>query len=145
MSTTAATAAEDNRARVQRLIDEVYNQGNFSIADELFADNAVRYDPATPDIERGPAGSKQVASRYRQAFPDLQITIHDMVVDENKVAARWSSTGTHSGDLQGIAPTGKTFSITGISILRFADGKIVEEWANWDTLGMMKQLGLAPK
>ena len=65
-----------------------------------------------------------------------------MVVEGDKVATRWVSTGTHQGELQGIAPTGKNISITGISVARFANGKIAEEWANWDALGMMKQLGI---
>ncbi len=142
MSTAAAPSENDNRAIVRRLIEEVYNQGNLAVADELYSMDAVRHDPATPDVGRGPEFAKQIASRYRRAFPDLRLTIADMVVEGDKVATRWASTGTHQGELEGVAPTGKNFSLSGISIARFANGKIVEEWVNWDALGMMKQLGI---
>ena len=145
MPTAAATAANKNKASVRRVIEEIYNQGNLAVADELYATNAVRYDPATPDVGRGPEFAKQIAIRYREAFPDLHLTIADMIVEGDKVVIRWASSGTHQGNLQGIAPTGKNFSISGIHIARFADGKIVEEWVNWDTLGMMKQLGIIPQ
>ncbi len=145
MSTAAAASANENKASVRRLIEEIYNQGHLAVADELYAANAVRYDPATPDVGRGPEFAKQIATRYRGAFPDLHITIADMIVEGDKVVTRWTATGTHQGELQGIAPTGKTFSISGISIARCADRKIVEEWVNWDTLGMMKQLGIIPQ
>lgn len=145
MSTPAAASEHPNKAIVRRLIEEVYNQGNLAVADELYTTNAVRHDSATPDVPKGPEFAKQIAARYRRAFPDLRLTIQDMLVDGDKVAIRWASAGTHKGELQGIAPSGKNFSLSGISIIRFANGKIEEEWVNWDTLGMMKQLGVIPQ
>lgn len=145
MSTAAAPSENDNRAILRRLIEEVYNQGNLAVADELYSMDAVRHDPATPDVGKGPEFAKQIATRYRAAFPDLHLSIADMIVEGDKVATRWTCTGTHQGVLQGIAPTGKNISLSGISIGRFANGKIAEEWANWDTLGMMKQLGIIPQ
>ena len=65
-----------------------------------------------------------------------------LLSDGDHVVARWTSTGTHLGDLQGIAPTGRRITSTGITIARFVNGKIAEEWANWDTLGLMRQLGV---
>jgi steroid delta-isomerase-like uncharacterized protein len=142
MSTAAAKFAEQNKTCVRRVFEEIYNQGKLSVADELYANNAVRHDAATPDVPRGPASAKEVATRYRTAFPDLHLAIEDMISEGDKVATRWSAKGTHQGDLQGVSPTGKTFSITGMYLARLTDGKIVEDWSNWDTLGMMKQLGV---
>lgn len=142
MSTPAAAFEHENKATIRRVIEEVYNQGNLAVADELYTANAVRHDPATPDVPRGPEFAKQITLRYRTAFPDLRLTIEDMIVDGDKVAVRWASTGTHLGELQGIAPTGKNVSLGGITIVRFANGKIEEEWANWDALGMLQQLGI---
>jgi len=142
MSTLAAAPESKNKVTLRRLIEEVYNQGNLAVADELYTANAVRHDPATPDVPKGPAFAKQIALRYRTAFPDLRLTIEDMLFDGDKAAVRWMSTGTHQGNLEGIAPTGRNFSLGGISILRFANGKIEEEWVHWDSLGLMKQLGI---
>ena len=81
---------------------------------------------------------------YRAAFPDLQFTIDDVIAQDDKVVIRWSSRGTHRGELMGLAPTGKEATSSGISIDKIADGKIVESWNHWDTLGLMRQLGAAP-
>jgi predicted ester cyclase len=82
---------------------------------------------------------------YYAAFPDLRFTVEDQVAEGDKVVTRWSSEGTHKGELMGIAPTGKhAAGVTGISIDRYLDGKFVEGWANWDTLGLMQKLGVIP-
>ena len=137
--------AEENVSKIRRVVEEFYNQGNLGLADELFAPDYIRHDPATSDVGRGPNGARQVATRYRTAFPDLHLTIEDTLSDGDRVVARWGSTGTHRGDLQGIAPTGKRMQITGLTIVRFTNGKITEEWVNWDTLGMLRQLGVVPQ
>ena len=78
---------------------------------------------------------------YRNAFQDLRLTVEELLSDGETITARWSCRGTHKGELNGIAPTGKQIAITGISIARFAGGKMVEGWVNWDALGLMRQLG----
>jgi steroid delta-isomerase-like uncharacterized protein len=78
------------------------------------------------------------------AFPDTQFTIDDMVAEGDRVAMRWTAIGTHNGDLDGMAPSGKPISVSGVSIDRIVDGKIVEEWSAWDALGMMQQIGVIP-
>jgi predicted ester cyclase len=70
------------------------------------------------------------------------LTIEDIIAEGQTVMARWSCRGTHKGDLSGIAPTGKQFNISGVSIARFTGGKMVEGWVNWDALGLMQQLGV---
>ena len=131
----------------RRLIEESFNQGNFAAADELVAPEAVTHDPATPaqmQALRGPEMLKRTAEMYRAAFPDLQITVDDVVVAGDKVALRWHSEGTHRGELAGLAPTGARGGVTGISIDQWKDGKVVEAWNEWDNLGLARQLGAAP-
>src|SRR6266446_10960048 len=134
--------SENNKAVVRRLIEEVWNKGNLSLVDELFAPNYEHHDPSSPDFGRGPESEKKRATLYRSAFPDLRLTIEDVISEDDTVMTRWSCQGTHKGDLNGIAPTGKHFTISGISIVRFTNGKMIEGWPNWDALGMMQQLGI---
>jgi steroid delta-isomerase-like uncharacterized protein len=137
--------SEVNKTIVRRLVEEVWNKGNLSVADELFAPNYVHHDASTPDVGLGPESEKKRATLYRTAFPDFRLTIEDIIAEGETVVARWSCRGTHKGDLSGIAPTGKPFTISGISIARFASGKMVEGFINWDALGMMQQLGVVPE
>lgn len=136
--------SQENKALVRRLIDEVWNQGKLAMTDELVAPNFATHDPGSPDFGRGPQAVKQGVSLYRNAFPDIRFTIEDMVAEGDKVVTRWTASGTHKGELSGIPPTGKKTTVTGVTISRFAGGKIVETWSNWDTLGLMQQLGVAP-
>ena len=137
--------SEQNKAIVRRLFTELWNNGNLSVADEIFAPNYAHFDPSTPDFGRGPDSEKKRAALYRAAFPDLHLTIEDVIAEGETVMTRWSCRGTHKGDLSGIAPTGKPFTISGVSIARFASGKMVEGWVNWDALGLMQQLGVVPE
>jgi len=73
------------------------------------------------------------------------LTIEDIIAEGETVMARWSYRGTHKGDLSGIAPTGKQFNISGVTIARLLNGKIAEGWVNWDALGLMQQLGVVPE
>jgi steroid delta-isomerase-like uncharacterized protein len=137
--------SEANKDVVRRLFEEVWNNSNLQVADEVFAPTYIHHDPSTPDVGRGPESEKKRATLYRTAFPDLRLTIDDIIAEGETVMARWSCRGTHKGDLSGIAPTGKHISISGVSIARFANGKIVEGWINWDALGLMQQLGVVPE
>jgi steroid delta-isomerase-like uncharacterized protein len=137
--------SEQNKAIVRRLFEELWNKGNLSVADQLFSPNYAHHDPSTPDVGRGPESERKRATLYRTAFPDLQLTIEDLLAEGETVMARWSCRGTHKGDLSGIAPTGKQFNISGVSIARLANGKLAEGWVNWDALGLMQQLGVVPE
>jgi steroid delta-isomerase-like uncharacterized protein len=137
--------SEVNKNVVRRLFEEVWNKGNLGVTDELFAPNYAHHDSSTPDVGRGPESEKKRATLYRTAFPDLRLTIEDIIAEGETVMARWSCRGTHKGDLSGIAPTGKQFAISGISIARIANGKMAEGWVNWDALGLMQQLGVVPE
>ena len=137
--------SEGNKFVIRRSFEELWNKGNLSLADELFTPNYAHHDPSTPDFGRGPESEKKRATLYRTAFPDLQLTIEDIIAEGQTVVARWSCRGTHKGDLSGIAPTGKQVTISGVSIARFTNGKMVEGWVNWDALGLMQQLGVVPE
>ncbi len=135
---------EENKALVREVFEELFSKGNLALADQAYAPDYVGHDPANPEPLRGPEGVKQDISRYRRAFPDLRFTVEDLVAEGDKVVARVTVRGTHQGELMGIAPTGKRAEVTGISIVRFAGGKIAEEWGNWDTLGLLQQIGAVP-
>jgi steroid delta-isomerase-like uncharacterized protein len=137
--------SEGNKNVVRRLFEELWNKGNLSVADELFSPNYAHHDPSTPDFGRGPESEKKRATLYRTAFPDLRLTIEDIIAEGETVTARWSCRGTHKGDLGGIAPTGKQFTISGVTIARLSNGKMAEGYVNWDALGLMQQLGVVPQ
>jgi len=131
---------ETNKTIFQGMFDEVMNKGNLAVVDELFAADYVMHDPVSPIEVRGPEGFKQVAAMYAAAFPDMQSTIEDMIAEGDQVAFRWTLIGTHNGELMGIPATGRRITVTGISIYRLADGKLVETWPSYDALGMIQQL-----
>jgi steroid delta-isomerase-like uncharacterized protein len=137
--------SEGNKFVIRRSFEELWNKGNLSLADELFTPNYEHHDPSSPDFGRGPESEKKRAALYRTAFPDLQLTIEDIIAEGQTVMARWSCRGTHKGDLSGIAPTGKQVTISGVTIARFTNGKMVEGWVNWDALGLRQQLGIVPE
>ena len=143
----AVTGAGDLSEASRRLLEETFNDGNLELIDQLVAPDAVNHDPATPaqmrDL-RGPEVFKRTVSMYRAAFPDVRITVDDVIAADDKVVLRWHSEGTHRGELAGLAPTGARGSVTGISIDRWKDGKVVEAWAEWDNFGLARQLGAAP-
>lgn len=129
-----------NRVRMQWFIEEVWNRGNLSIVDDMF--HLEHTSPSAPGLAPGPEGTKMIVGMFRKAFPDFHMTIDYMVAEEDRVAARFTETGTHLGDLMGIPPTGKKVSFTEIGILRIADDKVVESWYDVDMLGLMQQLGV---
>ncbi len=136
--------SEENIATVRRLIEEVCNKGNLSLVNELIADEGVLHDPQIPPVH-GTEGYKQFVSMYRSAFPDLHLTIEDLIAEGDKVVCRWTASGTQRGDLPDIPATGKQSTVTGIFISHTSDGKFVESWVNWDTLGMLQNLGVVPR
>jgi steroid delta-isomerase-like uncharacterized protein len=137
--------SEGNGAISRRAIEQGFNQGDLSVVDELSSEGFVNHDPSDGGDYVGQQGAKQQIATFRKAFPDLHLTIDEMIEAGDKVVMRWTATGTHRGELMGLAPTGARTTTTGITIDRFEDGKIVESWSNWDTLGLMRQLGAAPE
>jgi predicted ester cyclase len=128
----------------RRVIEEIFSEGRHEVADEIISPDFIGYDAALPEPNRGIEGIKQSAAGYRAAFPDLTLSVDQQVAEGDTVVTRWTGRGTHEGDLFGIAPTGKQTTVTGISIDRIVDGKVVEDHTNWDTFGLMQQLGAIP-
>jgi len=135
----------DKNKAVARAVFDVFNGADPAELDDVVAPDAVDHDPYNPFREEGREGLKKVISMYREAFPDLEFTIEDQIAEGDKVVTRWVGGGTHQGELMGVAPTGKTSTVTGIGIDRIDNGQVVEAWGNWDALGMFQQLGLVPE
>ena len=137
-------STEENKAIAHRFFEEVCNGRKLDVANELFSTNHTYSDPSIPGVGPGPEGQKQVVSTYQTAFPDAHWAVEDQIAEGDKVVTRWTATGTHQRELQGIPPTGKHVTVPGIWVHRLVGGKIVESWNVWDTLGMLQQLGVVP-
>jgi len=133
----------DNKAIAHRFL-EGFNSDNLAAADEFIAANFTNYDPGTPPLPNGPQGYRQLVNTYRTIYPDLRMTLDDLIVEGDKVACRWTAQGTNTGPLMGMPPTGKQATVTGISILTITNSQVTEQRVNWDTLGMLQQLGVVP-
>jgi len=142
-SAFTADVTADNKALARRYVEEIVNQNKPEVADEIIAPEYV-YHGRGPE-GRGPEVVKEFVGTYRVAFPDIELTIEDMIAEGDRVAVRLSATGTNTGPLGDTPPTGKPVSLTAIFVIRVAEGKVVEEWEVVDELGMMEQLGLVSK
>ena len=131
-----------NKALGERFA-EAWNKGHADAMDELLADDFVMHG-APPGVPAGRAGYKQFVEQHLAGFPDFQVTVNDVVAEGDKIARHVTWSGTHDGEYMGIAPTGKKVTVNVISIERIEGGKIAEQWAVGDLLGMMRQLGVAP-
>lgn len=135
---------QQNRAIVQRLFSELYNAKNFEVFDEIIAPDFIDSTPLAgmgADVE----GLKHFLVAVQSAFPDNHLAIEHLVAEDDKVAARWTSYNTHTGEsFLNIPASGNPITVTGTTIYRIVDGKIVEIWHNEDTLGMLQQLGMIP-
>ncbi len=135
---------EENKAIVQRF-GQVWSAGKLDIVDELAAPDLVVSYPALPEDIHGPEAFKQLLRDWYSAFPDVEASVDEVIAEGDKVAARWICRGTHQGEFLGIPPTGRRVQLTGITIFRVADGKVVEERGEDDALGLMQQLGVIPQ
>jgi steroid delta-isomerase-like uncharacterized protein len=136
-------SAEDNKHNVQRAFDGLFNRGELALADELASADFLNHE-APPDAPRGPEGLRQIVTMLRTAFPDIHYDVEEVIAEDDKVAARTTMRGTHTGPFMGIPPTGRRVVQAQIHILRFVGGKAVEHWAVRDDLGLLRQLGMLP-
>jgi predicted ester cyclase len=113
------------------------------VLEELLDPDFVDHD-ALPGQAPGREGHKQILTAFHSAFPDLNVTTEEILAEGEKVVSRWTARGTHQGELLGIAPTGNGVTIKGIDVLRVAESRIVERWAQFNSLEMMQQLGVVP-
>ncbi|HEX6123131.1 MAG TPA: ester cyclase [Ktedonobacterales bacterium] len=135
--------AEQNKALARRVIEEIWNKGEYTVLNQLLSPNFVFHDPSSPRVKTR-QDYEMFATAYRRAFPDLRLVIEDQIAERELVMTWWGARGTNTGPLMGYAPTDRTVSITGISLDLIHNGQIVEERVNWDALGLFQQLGMVP-
>jgi steroid delta-isomerase-like uncharacterized protein len=136
----------DNASLIRKWFEEVWNQGREETVDAMCAKDVTGHGQAQHGADiHGPEHFKVFMRGFRSAFSDINVEIHDTIEQEDKVVARWTATMTHTGTFLDLQPTGKQVSVNGISIQRFAGGKIAEGWDNWDQLGLLTQLGAVPQ
>ena len=128
---------------VRRLIDESFSQGHLGACDELIADDIVEHQDYGPGHAPGAAGVKAVVTSLRRAFSDFKLEIADLVVAGDTVWTRNVATGTNDGVYMGHPPTGRTFRVDVVDVMRVVGGRIVEHWGVPDRLGVLRQLGIA--
>jgi steroid delta-isomerase-like uncharacterized protein len=136
-------ALEENKTLYRRWFEEVVSEGDLSLADELLADTYGMHFPGMEEpVDR--EGHKQLVMMFRAGFPDWMETVEDVLAEGDKVVIRVTGRGTHEGEFQGIPPTGRRVSATGVGIGRIENGRIVETWAEYDALGLVQQLVAIP-
>src|SRR5262245_6971498 len=133
----------DNKTIARNFLDG-FNGNNLASVEEWVAPNFTNIDTVTPPLPAGPEGYRLLSNGYRTAFPDLQMTMDDMVAEGDRVAGRWTARGNNTGPLMNMPASGKAATVTGISILTISGGKVAEQRSNWDTLGMLQQFGVIP-
>ena len=133
---------EENKAVVRRFF-EIMNQGDLDQLQEV-CDTGLKWHGGSMGDFNGSEAALQMAKGFFAAFPNMQTTIDLILAEGDKVAAHFTSRGTHGGDLMGIGPTGKAVTIAGLAHYRIANGKIAEEWHMQDSLGMLQQVGAIP-
>ncbi len=139
---TSGGEEEKNTAAMKRFFDEVMHKGDMKVIDELVADSFVEHYVPNPNVPPNKAGLTQTMTMFRTAFPDLQMTIEDIVAKGDKVWAYTTMRGTNKGEFMGMPATGKKIEVKGVDIVRFVSGKAVEHWGVSDDLTMMTQLGI---
>jgi steroid delta-isomerase-like uncharacterized protein len=136
--------SEQNKATVRRYLEEVFARGNLDAIPELFSPDYVEHDPASDEEIRGHEGVRRDLSIYQSALSDIQITVEDQIAEGDRVATRATMRATHVEELFGVAPNGNRVTVTGTVIHRLSGGKLARGWWNWDTLGLLQQIGAIP-
>ncbi len=136
-------STEENKAASRRFYEEVINQKQLAVVDEVAGDNYHSHD-FPPGLPPGREGLKIFISVFHAAFPDGHLTIDQMIAEGDTVATRLTFHGTHTGEFQGIAPTGKKVTIPALDMARFESGKLVEHWGGPNQMSLLQQLGVIP-
>jgi steroid delta-isomerase-like uncharacterized protein len=136
-------STDTNKAIITRMVEQVWNEGRIDLVEEFIAENYVEHVAGRSD-RTGSELIRQAVTDTRSAYPDFRLSIDDFVAEGDRVAARWSMTGTHEGDFYDIPPTGKKVSQSGTAFYRLEKGQIAEIWFLADMMGLMQQLGVVP-
>jgi steroid delta-isomerase-like uncharacterized protein len=134
----------ENKAIIRRLYGEVWNGRRLDLIGEIISPSHALHDNSSSESSIGPEAYKCQVDRFLSGFPDLHFSIDDMVAEDEKVVVSWNIAGTHRGEFMGFPATNKKISVDGVTINHIVNGKIVDSYINWDALGMLQQLGVAP-
>jgi steroid delta-isomerase-like uncharacterized protein len=135
-------SAEENVQIMRRWFQEVWNEGRTETLYELFSPEGVAHGQESAEAElRGPQEFEGFVRKIRGAFSEIQLTVEDVFAADDKGVLRWSGVMKHTGDALGMPSSQQTVRLRGITLVRFAGGKVVESWDNWDQLGMLQQIG----
>ena len=135
---------QHNKQIVDEFIQALFTRGELEAVDRYLTPDFVNHDPTFPDQPGDRESMRGASEVMRAAFPDWHSDLEELIAAGDKVVERFTASGTHEGELMGIAPTGRTVTLPGINIFRLQDGKIVERWGKLDMLGFMQQLGAVP-
>jgi steroid delta-isomerase-like uncharacterized protein len=140
----AAMSEHHNKQVVDEFIQALFTRGELDAVERYLSDDFVNHDPTFPDQPGDRESMRAASAVIRAAFPDWRSDIEDLIACGDKVVERFTASGTHEGEIMGIAPTGRTVTLPGINIFRLQDGRIAERWGKLDMLGFMQQLGAVP-
>ena len=135
------TNVEKNKAFIQTFNEDFWNKHNIEAFEKYFSADFISH---YPDVDMNAEQVKGLCQAYFSAFPDLHITMDDMIAEGDRVVKVWTANCTSKGDFMGIPATGKPIVVKGIEVFRIVDGKIAENWVSMDNLGMLQQLGVIP-
>ena len=130
------------REVIRRLYQEFWNEKNIEVIDQLVSQSHALSSPSMSGPTAGPAGYKKEFAAFVAGFPDLRFTVEDTICEKDTIAVSWTLTGTHKGKFLGIAPTNKQVSLSGITIHKIVDGKILDSQGIWDAISLFQQFGV---
>ncbi|HEV2198690.1 MAG TPA: ester cyclase [Bryobacteraceae bacterium] len=134
---------EDNKALARKVYEECFSKGKLDLVDEIYSKDCTFHDPVFPQMGAGAESMRRHIQMCRSAFPDLRFVVNDIIAEKDEVVLHWTATGTQQGQFLGVVPTHRQASVTGTSICRIKNGKIIEQFADWNLLTMLEQLGAA--
>ena len=137
--------SEELKTAAERIWKDVFENGNLSVLDQLYADGVILHQAEQP-VASGLAAYKQQLTGLRASFSDIQFSFDEMVLEGDRGVGRWRMSATHTGQLPHIPipPTGKRVTITGLTLSHMANGMVLEAWEYTDMMGLMQQLGVIP-
>ena len=142
MAATDTQPGQEYVETVRRVAEEAWGRGEFDVIEERVADDVVVHNTGAPEDVRGTEAYEALIGTYRTAMPDLEVHIVETVAEGDRVAMRFTTKGTHDGELMGIEPTGTEVEGEGLAIAHFDDGEVVEVWEYPDQLDLLQQLGV---
>lgn len=134
----------ENKALVRRLYDEVWNKRRIETVHELISPSHALSGSLFTDSAVGPEAYKRILTQFIAAFPDLRVSVGDMIAEKDQVVVSWAISGTHKREFQGVPATNKKVSVDGVTIHQIARGRILDSDVRMDHLGLLQQLGAFP-